>query len=428
MDASSQGNAQGPGLSARNKAVGRVALVFGILFFTIFFAVGFLGVWFMSLQPMAKVLDARNWIATPCTITMSQVVSTSGAKGGTTYRVDIHYSYDYQGQSHQGSRYKFVSGSTSGMAGKQQIVSQYPVGSQQTCYVNPNDPTESVINRGLTADVWFGMIPMVFCLIGLGGITYVIRRHNRRASGVLTDSAIDAQRAHKLLKVARSPARSAEMSWLPPLPTVTDGRVVLRAVISPVGKVVGLLIATLLWNGIVSVFVFQVVKAFARGRPDWCMTLFIIPFVIVGVLIFAGFVHSILALGNPRPTIELDQTCVPVGGTLGIRWNLVGNINRITDLRMYLEGKEEATYTRGTNTSTDRCTFARLDILHTTDHRAMAAGRATVTIPADTMHSLVATRNRILWTLHIHASIPRWPDVDEEYLIVVEPANLMELL
>ena len=42
-------------------------------------------------------------------------------------------------------------GSSSGYAGKRRVVNAHPVGSLQTCYVDPDDPAASVINRGFTA-------------------------------------------------------------------------------------------------------------------------------------------------------------------------------------------------------------------------------------------------------------------------------------
>gem|GEM_PF-2716050 len=47
------------------------------------------------------------------------------------------------------------------------------------------------------------------------------------------------------------------------------------------------LVATLFWNGIVAVFLFQVLGGFHRGRPEWFLTIFLIPFLLVGLALIA---------------------------------------------------------------------------------------------------------------------------------------------
>jgi hypothetical protein len=37
------------------------------------------------------------------------------------------------------------------------------------------------------------------------------------------------------------------------------------------------------------------------------------------------------------------------------------------------------------------------------------------------MHSFNTPNNKIIWTLHLHGSIPRWPDVDLEFPLTVLP-------
>jgi hypothetical protein len=90
-------------------------------------------------------------------------------------------------------------------------------------------------------------------------------------------------------------------------------------------------------------------------------------------------------------------------------------------LRITLRGIEEVRYRRGTNTYTDTHTFYDVPIIETSDSGRVEAGVATVNIPAETMHSFMASDNKILWKLCVKGDIPRWPDVDTEFPITVRP-------
>jgi hypothetical protein len=93
-------------------------------------------------------------------------------------------------------------------------------------------------------------------------------------------------------------------------------------------------------------------------------------------------------------------------------------------LKIVLEGREEATYRRGTSTHTDREVFATIPIVDTDQSMLIPQGSARVPVPEDTMPSFSARRNKIVWTLKATCEIPGWPDSDDEYEIVVVPAGL----
>ncbi len=67
------------------------------------------------------------------------------------------------------------------------------------------------------------------------------------------------------------------------------------------GKLIGMILIAAFWNGIVSVFLWQIVLSFRRGDPEWFLCLFMTPFVLVGLGLMAGVVYFLLALANPRP-------------------------------------------------------------------------------------------------------------------------------
>jgi hypothetical protein len=107
-----------------------------------------------------------------------------------------------------------------------------------------------------------------------------------------------------------------------------------------------------------------------------------------------------------------------------VAWQVSGRVERIERLRVYLEGREEATYRRGTDTYTDKSTFRTIEIADTTDRREIFSGSVGLVVPEDTMHSFEASNNKIIWDLCVRGDIHRWPDVKDDYPFVILPAAL----
>ena len=144
------------------------------LFFLVFFLVGAGTFYSFGIKPLAKTWTARQWVATPAVVVSSEVRTHSG-DDGPTYSVNILYRYEVAGREYRSNRRAFISGSSSGYAGKARVVSQFPPGKQITCYVNPHDPVEAVLERGFTPGMALGIIPLVFLGVGAGGLTWVFR-------------------------------------------------------------------------------------------------------------------------------------------------------------------------------------------------------------------------------------------------------------
>jgi hypothetical protein len=379
-------------------------------FFGLFALVGGVATWFVTIRPLAGLVAARSWVETPCTILASQVAESSDSDG-TTYKVDVRYSYVFAGGEHRSERYDFFNAYSSGYQGKADVVARYPPGARTVCYVNPDDPSEAVIDRSPGPRYLVGLVPLVFLFIGVGGIVFALR-HGGQAAAATLEAPSPAAWSSK-------PTRSALAR--DSFPTVQTGPRDLRPNVSPFGKFVGLTFAALFWNGIVSVFVWQAVQGWRAGQPDGCLTLFLVPFVLVGLALVAGAFQNLLALANPRPRLTLSPGVLTPGGAAYLQWKMVGRASRIRRLRIVLEGREEARYRRGTDTYTDRETFATIHAVDTDQPFEIPAGSAHLSIPEGTMHSFAADNNKIVWMLKAECEIPGWPDSVDEYEIQVKP-------
>ncbi len=365
----------------RNSWVGS-ALLSGL--FSIFLLAGSAGTYFFFVQPLLQVSAARNWQTVPCVIISSEVEEHAD-NDGSTYSVKITYKYEIDGQEFQSDRYKFMGGSSSGRAGKQAVVDQYPAGEESKCFVDPNDPSEAVLERGLTADMLFGLIPLVFVMVGAGGLLVL--------TGVVNLGSSDKKSATWQPKSLRRPNDSLESHAFDA--NDSGAPLVLEPAWSPIGRIVGLLFVALFWNGIVSVFVWQVYQGFQKGEPEWFLTIFMIPFVLIGIAFVGGVFHAVLMLWNPRLTITLEPGVVRLGETVRMSWNFSGNTNSIRQLLIQLRGTEEATYRRGTSTYTDKETFFEDDLIDTTNPMDILQGETEFTVPSNTMHSFESDHNEI---------------------------------
>lgn len=370
-----------------------------VAFFGVFLCVG-LGVGTFFVRPALQVLAARSWQPTPCTVLYSAVRTHPGDKG-STYSMDVLYVYYVGGREHRSSRFEFMGGSSGGYDRYVAAAGRYPAGSRAVCYADPADPEEAVLERGFDRQYWIGIVPLVFTLVGAGGIFFVLRGFGS----------------------SRKPAPGT-LDWLPSRTAAiapATGPVELRPAGTPLGKLLGILFACLFWNGIVSVFLWQLVQGWRNGSRDFGLALFLVPFVLVGLLLVWGVAYQLLALANPRPHLTLAPATLALGATAQLDWRFRGLSGRIRHLRITLEGREEATFRRGTTTSTDRDTFAVVEIFDTALAPAIPAGSAGFSVPAGTMHTFAAPHNRIVWTLKVQGEIRGWPDVAEDFDLAILP-------
>jgi len=384
----------------------RAGRVFLILFGLLFAGVGGLVLFFLFVQPALGILAAQSWVATPCVVESSTVEESAG-EDGSTYKVAVTYRYEFGGQTYRGERYSFSDVSSSGRAGKQRVVDALPPGAVATCYVNPAVPGEAVIERGWTNDLWFGLIPLLFFVVGLAIVTW----------GVLQPNAGRAK-----LTAVGVPARD----WLPALRHETrDDRVVLRPQQTPLFKLVFLLIFALFWNGIVSVFVIQIVRGHLAGDPEWLPTIFMVPFVLAGLGLFGAVAYQFMALLNPAFELTLDRAAAAPGGVLRLAWRIDGAVGRLKSVRIELIGEEIARYRRGTDTVTDKHTFHERTVYESPADVPLVnvTGACDVDLPPDAMHSFKSANNAIEWRLRVRGDVPRWPDVSNEYAILVTPGD-----
>jgi len=405
-----EGTDRGPiSKKARSGAmIGAMILLPGIFFL---FGAGFLIPFFVL--PALQIVEARSWIEVPCEI-VSSGVRTHPSDNGATYSIDVLFRYEIEGREYRANRYQFMGGSSSGYGHRAEIVAALPAGAGTLCYVNPNDPFEAVIERGFTGDYLFGLMPLIFTLIGIGGLVFAIKA----LRSAKPDAAIPSWPA----PTSPADASTTGWSWSGSEDAELSDRLVLEPSMGPVGKLGCSIVIALFWNGFLSIFVWQIVQSWRAGNPEWFVSIILTPFVLIGLLMIINIPYSMLALVNPRARVHLTPGTLRAGDSAQLDWAFRGFASRIRHLEVWLEATETTTShehssVRIETQSLDTPTIAILDRGR---DLALQYGGVSFEVPSDTPPSSEGEPS-IRWTLKLHGEIAYWPDVNETFEVQVLP-------
>ncbi len=391
-------------IKTRNKKSGATGLFVMGLIFTF---IGLIGTYFLGYRTLERTWEAASWIKISAMVQNARVKSHTG-DDSTTYSADILYSYQHNGRTYRGDRVEFFGGSSSCYSCAADRVAKYGTGKEIDIYINPDNPHDSVIEREFSWFMLLGFIPLLFTLVGL-----LILKGGSTKSSSSSSSGLNSQ----------EPGAVEVADWLPVIKTSANLKgpgLILAPAVSPLGKLGGALFFAVFWNGIVSVFVFQAVDSYRRGSPDIFLTLFLIPFVLIGLAVIALAIYQFFALWGPRPELILNESSFRPGKKVQIRWRLHGNTSKLKQLTFLLSGRQEITYRRGKNTNTEKKIFFEESIFKTPT--GLSAGEFEFVIP-DSMHSFETGSNKVIWELKMQGEIPGAPDLAEDFKIVILPAR-----
>ena len=362
------------------------------------FAVAGLGIMFGVVVPQAvSYFKMKSWIETPAEVVWSQVQSHS-SDDGTTYSVDVFYKYTVGDREFRSNRWNLIGGSSSGRSGKKDVVEAHPPGTGFMCYVDPDEPWRAVVNRKLGWAALFGLFPLPFIAVGVGGLWYTFIRKPKKAA--LAKSA-DKLRQEMDGSDLRSDRKSTEKPG--------GGRR------KRIWGFIGALLIAAFWNGIVSVFLVIAWKGWEKGQPEWFLIIFMIPFVLVGTFLLLNVPYRLMAIFSPIYELSWGAEALAPGDRVRLSWRRCGGRGQPRKLTIWLIGQEEATYQRGSNTSTATSVFHEANLFETETPRMMPAGTCDLVIPEDGVPSFNGEHNKLRWIVRLVADVPWRPDVSDEH-------------
>lgn len=276
-----------------------------------------IGVWmfFQVSGDVGRYLNARGWEETPANITQTKLESSSDSDGGTTYKATAQYEYMYHGRQYIGSRVSIHDGNTSRTmtAGRRKVtqgggdnigafqqnvdreLQQHKrTGRPFRCYVNPQNPAESVLYRNLRWEM-IGF-KSIFALV-FGGVGF----------GILIAGIIARRKAKRKQSLA---AEHPDEPWLCN-PDWADGKVKSSSNMATIG----LILFTIVWNVISwPVGLLFVNQAIGKAHPlEWLALIF----PAVGVILLIATAVSVSRLRKyGRSMFEMASVPGVIGGQL----------------------------------------------------------------------------------------------------------------
>lgn len=183
---------------------------------------------------------------------------------------------------------------------------------------------------------------------------------------------------------------------------------------------------SLFWNGIVSVFIAVLVYQWFEGEFQLFMALILIPFVLIGIALFIGFLSKLLIwLRVPETVLEMEREPLTPGERARIHLVQGGQFS-LNTLTVDLKCIEKISYTRGTDTYTETHDVYTERLLDTGPIALNAALRLEqpleFRIPAEGPVSFRAPHNELVWRLEVALDVSRWPNARYTYPFRVTPA------
>ncbi|HUT14008.1 MAG TPA: hypothetical protein VMY42_26205 [Thermoguttaceae bacterium] len=402
------------------------------LFFAVFLLLGcgvgtamFLG----SVLPQWRV--NYEYVLHTCKV-IDRRISEKQGDSGTLYRVDIEIEYEIDGQGYHEVTYDVQRAYSSGKEDKQAILDRFTVYSDEApgpypCWYDPEDPRKVVLVRGFSWWIWLVfIIPASFVVIGAGGLIYTWFHWGKSAER----RAAIARRARQRDPFKTNGQAQRDFPGVPAGGEITNSpgtKLQFRLPIStsPGWAVFGAAMVCLLWNGIVSVFVVVVVRGHLDGEPNWFLTLFMIPFVLVGIGLIVYFIRQFLvATGVGPTTLEISDHPLHPGEQCRLLVCQSGRLD-VNSLTVLLVCEEEATYRQGTNTRTETREVHRQTVLRHEDFEVRRGlpfeAECALSVPPGAMHSFKSDHNEIGWTLLVQGDVAGWPDYQRAFPIIIRP-------
>ncbi len=142
------------------------------------------------IVPRVQSYRARTyWVKSTAVVVSHEKQAYRKSTGGkhsrmvTAYRSHLNYRYEYLGESYRGSRYSFE---------KDVLLSRINRGDQLNCYINPENPAESVIRPVMTDSEWPLVVIAAFLLLLSPCMVYLGINERRQRRSVKEEETVSA--------------------------------------------------------------------------------------------------------------------------------------------------------------------------------------------------------------------------------------------
>ena len=376
----------------------------------------------------------HEFIETTCKV-LDKRIGEKASKDGPLYRPDIKIEYEVGGVRYSDWHYDIHRSYFNDRSTAQAILDRLDVSSKSgqplPCWYDPRNPRVVVLERGYRWWVWLAFtVPISFVAIGAGGLIYTLLRWGKSAE-------------HRAAMTQRNQDRdffgSATGDGQPLYPFVPSGadaanspgtklRFRLPLARSPGWALFGTLAFALIWNGVVWWYAVNAILGHMAGQPDWFLTLFVVPFVLIGVGTIVFFLRQLLVATSIGPTlVEISDHPLHCGGQYRLFLSQSGRL-KVNTMRISLTCEETATYRQGTNTRIEAQEVYRQELFDRQNFEIQSGlpfeTELDFSAPQRAMHSFKAAHNEINWALVVEGDVAGWrPSYKRRFPLVVRPAR-----
>ncbi len=397
------------------------------LFFAALLVVGCAVLWVLVAQMIVPQWQARRFVDHRCTVVQTRIAEDTDGEG-TRYRPEIQITYEVEGASYTTWTYDVSRRYLVEREQAEAITRRFVTGKNYTCWYDPTDPRTCVLVRGDHLWVWLVMaVPASFIAIGIGGLLWRLFHWGKSAER----RAALVQRVQPDELFATGGRAEVKFPSVPDAGNISSSpgtrlKYRLPIEVSPAWVLFGTTVACAIWNGIAWTFATVALRGHIVGRPDWFLTFFLIPFVLVGAVLIGVFIRQLVVTAGIGPTrLEISSHPLHPGESCRLFLSQSGRL-LVNALSVRLVCEEEASYTAGTDMRRETCEVYHQEVFRREDFE-VGQGKpfeieCELTIPAEAMHSLRTAHNAIQWKVVVEGDVQEWPEYRRAFPLIVRPS------
>ena len=349
--------------------------LFRVLFGLVFLAVGVIA-GCLSLRTLALAETMRTWKETPASVLSCSLNVSRNSKGGASYRVSADYQYEVNGLRHTGNRVSVHAGADNIGRFNQRLYDELKRCKDRnlpiTCWVNPKDPAEAILNRTPRTEL---LIFMQLFVLAFGGSGLSILLAG--LPGLLQPSS---------------------------LPEGESGLGQIRMRGGSTHRVTGFL--AVVWNAYVGYFLWKVSGIIGLSAMPWYLWIVAVPG-LISALVAGYFIGRFRKFGGS--VFEMSPLPGVLGGPVSGTVRIPAKVETETGFELVLQCVHQYTSGSGKHRSTHRDVLwedsRHIDGMVSFGDETMLPVRFTVPYdkPASTGEG---GRNGYYWRLNVTASTP----------------------
>ena len=385
-------------------------LVIGVLF-TMLSALLYVS----TTMPAREIATTKNWRATPCLILESHLDQNS-YKDGNTYTVNVLFSYQVNGREYRSNHYQAGRQESSSYHRQAERASHYVPGQTSTCYVNPDSPSEAVLNTTYEPDAsLLSYVPFVMMAMGL------LLTVSSAAKFIAPKSRLAVMDNEELgdLFFGRTQRRTLN----------ERGGITFQSRAGSPFRLIGLMLGVFAGFALIASIVRSIILDWRLGAISLDVMTILVPLVaVVGIGWCFKQLWQALA---PQPTVTVFPDSVAPGESFTVDWEFRESVRPLTELKIIFQGREDyivktthvGPHGGGVEKIVHKVPFHEVPLLVAGANEVTKFGSASVKVPDRSMHSFETPSCRVLWCLIITGKIKSGTVIQHEFKLTVLPAK-----